>query len=108
MPATTRPGVLAAAAAALVLAAGGLSGGQQPAEHPHPQHEPAVPLQPLALHVRAITAALASLGQPLPADDQAAIEASLAQADERAAVRGLQEAPTSTCWWSWRSTRRAG
>jgi hypothetical protein len=92
MPATMRPGVLAAAAAALVLAAGGLSGGQQPAEHPHPQHEPAVPLQPLALHVRAITAALASLGQPLPADDQAAIEASLAQADERAAVRGLQEA----------------
>ena len=87
----TPSGGFAAAGFALVFLVSGPSAGQQERGHPHPLHEPVVPLQPLAQHVRAITAALAYLGQPLPAEDLARIEEALAQPDERAAVERLQE-----------------
>jgi hypothetical protein len=61
---------------------------------PAPEHAHAVapvPLQPLAQHVRAVTAALSYLGQPLSADDQARVEQAIALADEHAAVQGLQD-----------------
>jgi hypothetical protein len=87
----TRLSAMTAAGAALVLLASGPSAGQPAPGHPHPLHEPAVPLQPLAQHVRAVTAALAYLGQPLPAGDLARIEEAMARSDEVAAVQGLQD-----------------
>ena len=49
------------------------------------------PLQPLAQQVRRLETALGFLGQPLPAEDHAAINAAIALPDESAAVRRLQE-----------------
>jgi hypothetical protein len=79
-----------AAGAAAVLLTGGPSAGQHPPAHDH-QAEAAVPLQPLAQHVRALTAGLGYLGQPLPAEDLERIDEALAQHDEREAVTRLQE-----------------
>jgi hypothetical protein len=65
---------------------------QQPAPgHLHPMPEAAMPLQPLAQHVRTIASALAYLGQPLPAEDQRLIDEAIAQPEERLAVARLQE-----------------
>jgi hypothetical protein len=77
--------------AALVILASGPTTGQPPGPHDHPHPPPEIPLQPLAQHVRSVTTALSYLGQPLPAADLARLEQAIAQADERAAVRGLQE-----------------
>lgn len=51
----------------------------------------AVPLQPLAQHVRRLEDAMSYLGQPFPAADQTAINAAIANADEGAAVSGLEK-----------------
>jgi hypothetical protein len=78
-----------AAATAMLLLAGG-SSAPQDTGHQHPSPEPAVPLQPLAQHARALAAALAYLGQPLPPEDLRLIDEAIAEADERTAVEHLQ------------------
>lgn len=50
-----------------------------------------VPLQPLAQQVRRLEDAMNYLGQPFPASDHAAINAAIANADEAAAVAGLEK-----------------
>lgn len=52
--------------------------------------QPAIPLQPLAQHVRQIEEALNYLGQPLPESDRKQINAAIGNADESAAVRQLE------------------
>jgi len=49
-----------------------------------------VPIQPLALNVRQVEAALEYLGQPLTTEDQQHINEALATADEAAAVRAIE------------------
>jgi len=51
----------------------------------------AVPLQPLAQHVRRLEDAMNYLGQPFPAADQRAINAAIANADEGAAVAEIEK-----------------
>jgi len=51
----------------------------------------AVPLQPFAQHVRRLEDAMNYLGQPFPPSDQRAINAAIANADEGAAVAGLEK-----------------
>src|SRR5437899_2046593 len=54
----------------------GLACAQQ-AAHQHPQPAPAVPLQPLAQHVRRLEDALNYLGQPLSASEHRRINAAI-------------------------------
>src|SRR5436305_12944126 len=54
------------------------------------QDRPPVPIQPLALHVRQVEDALEYLGQPLPRDDQKAINDAIGQADETKAVAQIE------------------
>ncbi len=49
-----------------------------------------VPIQPLALNVRQVEAALEYLGQPLATQDQQRLNEALATADEAAAVRAIE------------------
>ena len=55
------------------------------------QHNPPVPIQPFALHVRQLEDALDYLGQPLPAADQRAINDALGQVDETRAVAEIEQ-----------------
>jgi hypothetical protein len=50
-----------------------------------------VPLQPFAQHVRQVETSLAYLGQPLTQQDHEAINLAIADADEAAAVRHLEQ-----------------
>ncbi len=49
-----------------------------------------MPIQPLALNVRQVEAALEYLGQPLPTQDQQRLNEALAATDEAAAVRAIE------------------
>src|SRR4051794_14317968 len=55
------------------------------------QEAPKVPIQPFALHVRQLEAALDYLGQPLPPADQKAINDAIGQPDERRAITQIQQ-----------------
>jgi hypothetical protein len=55
------------------------------------QHNPPVPIQPFALHLRQLEDALDYLGQPLPAADQRAINDALGQVDETRAVAEIEQ-----------------
>jgi hypothetical protein len=78
-----RPSVPAAAGALLIGLTLTLAAQQAPTGGPS--------LQPLAQQVRRLETALGFLGQPLPAEDHAAINAAIALPDESAAVGRLQE-----------------
>jgi hypothetical protein len=54
------------------------------------QDSPPMPIQPFALHVRQVEDALGYLGQPLPRDDQKAINDAIGQADETKAVAQIE------------------
>jgi hypothetical protein len=90
MPRGRAATVLAAGAAAVLLVSGASAERQEPV-HEHAPTEPAIALQPLAQHVRALGAALAYMGQPLPAEDLKQIDDAIALPDERTAVARLQE-----------------
>jgi hypothetical protein len=60
-------------------------------EHAHPAPETAVALQPLAVQARRVETALAYLGEPLSADDRAALNEAVALTDEPAAVARIQQ-----------------
>ena len=80
----------AGVAAAMLIAA--LNLGQPRGEAGSPQRlpQPPVSLQPLAQQVRRVEAALAYLGQPLPATDHEAINEAISARDEEEAVERLQ------------------
>src|SRR5258708_40378375 len=67
----------------------GLAYAQQ-AAHQHPQPAPAVPLQPLAQHVRRLEDALNYLGQPLSASEHRRINEAIGDSDEAAAVKQIE------------------
>src|ERR1035441_3657842 len=56
-----------------------------------------VELQPLVAQAKRLTEALEYLGAPLSPENQQALEAAMAMADERAATRGIQEVLDPQC-----------
>src|SRR5688500_9123481 len=61
------------------------------AQQPPPKTPPPLPLQPLAQQVRRLETALRYFGEPLPAEDQRAIDLAIGSTDEAVAVLRLQE-----------------